>query len=191
MNDERGLLPESHALWARTTQGKVVGVDIDGRNIFQWRREYIELSREFAKYAWHTNECDRYSDRNIEAHRHTTYIAEHGIEPRAVCDAVTCTCGVLVILSVMLHPTKFVYACPNQPTPIHLDADRGIPQTLWGIPIVESDALPQGTIEVGYGERMRVRLTNIGDNRYIVEELESTVPNQEVLGIDTDDPDKV
>jgi len=40
-------------------------------------------------------------------------------------------------------------------------------------------------------ERMRVRLTNIGDNRYIVEELESTVPNQEVLGIDTDDPDKV
>lgn len=231
---ERGLLPESHVLWARTAQGKVVGVEVEGRNVWQWRREYIELTGEFIKYAWHTTECARYV---TEEHSHTTYKLTHGMDARAMCSELPCTCGLLIILSVMLHPQKMGFTCPHtiaqavpvHPTEvdIHLDDDQGttLPASLWGIPVVVSDDVPSGYIRVGdqeievtdadTGNRIDEGLRLMGHlklfdlsraNRTLATQQAvdmgllhfnrrklgwPTVPNQEVLGIDTDDPDKV
>jgi hypothetical protein len=66
MNDEP-LIRQSHAQW-HLVEGKAVASMLDGRSIFAWRNEYMELAARFVEYADHTAAC--YSARDGHVHPH-------------------------------------------------------------------------------------------------------------------------
>jgi hypothetical protein len=114
---------------------------LDGRNIFQWRHEYAELVSHFTKYADHTPECGS----RDPGHRHLM-MHTGASDPRAVCEVAPCTCGVLVLLSVMLHPLKFSYSCPDRVRVVKPDDVTVPPHTIFGLPVFESEHMPEGVI---------------------------------------------
>lgn len=93
--------------------------ELEGRNLFQWKHEYDELCQLFVKYAQHTTPC-------IVARAHHWH-RDYTQDNRACCSEAPCTCGLLVVLGVMNHPTPYGFQCPDVPTPVR--------STLWGLPV--------------------------------------------------------
>jgi hypothetical protein len=107
MNDEP-LIRQSHAQW-HLAEGKAVASTLDGRSIFAWRNEYMELAARFVEYADHTVAC--YSARDGHVHPHLP-------DDRIVCHMAPCTCGLLIILSLLNSAITYGIHCPDVPTPL-------------------------------------------------------------------------
>jgi hypothetical protein len=131
MNDEP-LIRQSHAQWV-LQEGKAVAIMLDGRSIFAWRNEYMELAARFVEYADHTAGC--YSSRND--HNHTPLA-----DDRIVCHMAPCTCGLLIILSLLNPDITYGIHCPDVPTPLptrQIFNDDGTPLCIFGAPAFESE----------------------------------------------------
>jgi hypothetical protein len=113
---------------------------LDGRNLFEWKAEYNELAARFIEYADHTHTC--YDARG--GHKHYPLS-----DDRIVCHMAPCTCGLLIILSLLNPTITYGIHCPDVPTPIPtrpvLNQD-GTPLHVYGTPVVESDDVPDNVI---------------------------------------------
>lgn len=92
---------------------------LEGRNIFQWREEWQELAQRFVEYADHKPSC------HIARIGHLHIGATD--DARTVCHAAPCTCGVLIILGVMIPDGVWAIECPDMPIP--LPYHRSVPKT--------------------------------------------------------------
>jgi hypothetical protein len=82
---------------------------LDGRNLFEWKAEYNELAARFIEYADHTAAC--YTARGGHKHHPLS-------DDRIVCHMAPCTCGLLIILSVLNPTITYGMHCPDVPTPL-------------------------------------------------------------------------
>jgi hypothetical protein len=138
MNDEP-LIRQSHVQW-HLVEGKAVASTLDGRSIFAWRNEYMELAARFVEYADHTAACDAAR----EGHHHTPLA-----DDRIVCHMAPCTCGLLIILSLLNSTITYGIHCPDVPTPLptrQIFNDDGTPLRIYGMPVYESDDAPDNVI---------------------------------------------
>jgi hypothetical protein len=103
----------------------------------------------FLLYAEHLTTCKSWT------HRH-----KQTVDRRARCTRTECTCGLLELLTLLRPDVEYVTPCT--------DVERG---TLFGLPMVESDTVPQGDVWVGRSEGVVVRLV---------------FPKQTETGIDTE-----
>jgi hypothetical protein len=141
MNDEP-LIRQSHAQW-HLVEGKLVASTLDGRSIFAWRNEYMELAARFVEYADHTVAC--YDSREGHVHPHLP-------DDRIVCHMAPCTCGLLIILSLLNSTITYGIHCPDVPMPLpkrQIFNDDGTPLRIFGATVFESDDAPDNVIVLG------------------------------------------
>jgi hypothetical protein len=113
---------------------------LDGKTIFEWRAEYVEMAERFVEYADHHQHC-------TAARVHHWHPRQEDWDRRTICSASPCICGVLIILILLAPEKRWIQPCPEQPTPlmaVHTTRrtrpvlrEDGTPLTIFNIPVVE------------------------------------------------------
>lgn len=118
---------------------------LEGKSIFEWRNEYAELAASFCQYADHTDAC--YAAMGVHRHRMP-------VDDRVVCEAAPCTCGLLVILSVLNPTITYGVSCPDAPSPprkvLRLAAITALGTKLYEYTDADTDASVPNATDNGY-----------------------------------------